>query len=244
MKVFPIYLERAIYIKEEKTIIIADLHIGIEFDYMQKGINIAMQTDVLLERIKKLVERKNAEKLIILGDLKHSYENVDYIKKERIEVRIFLKRLYELVEVWLVKGNHDGNIRSKYVKIFGSKGIEIDDISLAHGHAWPNEKIMRNKLLIIGHVHPNVRLQTKIGYSYIEPCWIRGKFKRKEFLNKYKNGNEKMEVVIMPAFNPLCGGIAVNKEELIGPIAKIMDIDNSIVYLLNGINLGRVRNLR
>jgi len=47
----------------------------------------------------------------------------------------------------------------------------------------------------------------------------------------------------MPAFNPLCGGIAVNREMLIGPMSKIMDIRNSYVYMLNGINLGRIRNL-
>ncbi len=245
MKVLPIYMERAIYAEDEKTLIIADLHLGIEFEYMLQGINIAVQTENLINRIKKLIEKKKAERLIILGDLKHIIvADKEIVKKERYEIRYFLKELSKIAEIWIIKGNHDGNIRSKYAKIFGSKGIKIEDIALVHGHAWPSPSLMDCEKIIMGHIHPNVRLQTKIGYSYIQPCWVRGNFKRKEFLRKYKEGNEKIEFIIMPAFNPLCGGIAVNKEEMVGALAKIMDIENAHVYLLNGLNLGKIKNLR
>jgi len=50
--------------------------------------------------------------------------------------------------------------------------------------------------------------------------------------------------LVMPAFNPLCGGIAVNKEGIMGPIGKIMDIKNAQVYLLDGSSLGRVKDIQ
>ena len=63
-------------------------------------------------------------------------------------------------------------------------------------------------------------------------------------MERYEKGNEKMEFIVMPAFNPLCGGIAVNRDEIAGPLGKIMDFDNAYVYLLEGINLGRISNLK
>ena len=44
----------------------------------------------------------------------------------------------------------------------------------------------------------------------------------------------------MPAFNPLCGGMAVNQEGITGPIGKIIDIQNTQMYLIDGTSLGKV----
>ena len=244
MKLYPIYGERALFIPKEKTIVIADLHIGIEYEYSLKGINIPIQTKNLMNRCIDLIEKKRAEKVIILGDIKHIIEDVEYKEKERKEVRYFLKELSNHAEIWLIKGNHDGRIKSKHAKIFGGRGMKINGIALAHGHAWPSENIMDAEIFIMAHLHPHVRITTKIGYSYMEPCWIRGKFEKEKFKKRYENGNEDMQVIIMPAFNPLVGGLAMNKEEMKHGIASIIDIENSYVYLLNGINLGRIRNLR
>lgn len=244
----PVWGERAIHMKEERAIIIADIHIGIEFEYMMQGVNIGAQTDKLIERCRKLITKKKAEKLIVLGDLKHTIiaeneEKEEIMKMERKEMAKFIESLNEICEIWLIKGNHDAMLRSKKLKIFSSKGIKIDDISLIHGHSWADEKIMDSSLIIAGHIHPFVRMRTGIGYSYAKECWIKGKVRKKEFVEKYKRGNYKMNFVIMPAFNPLCGGTAVNRERVEEAIMKIFDIRNASAYLLNGINLGAIKNL-
>ena len=249
MKIFPVYNERALYVEKEKAIVIADLHIGIEFEYSLQGVNIFPQTARFLNRIKKIIEEKRAEKVIILGDLKHviagkgKEEHKEALEKEKKEVRYFIKKLDEFADIYIIKGNHDGMLRSKRAKIIDAKGMEMNGIAFVHGHAWPSESIMKNEIVVLAHIHPCIRVSTKIGYSYLMPCWVKGRFRRKDFLKIYKKGNDKMEFIIMPAFNPLCGGIAVNREMLIGPMSKIMDIRNSYVYMLNGINLGRIRNL-
>lgn len=246
MMPMPVFGERAIYMENEKAIVIADVHVGIEFEYMLRGVNIGVQTDKLIERCRKLIMKKNAEKLIVIGDLKHTIvaEGGNEIRKmERKEVAKFIKSLNEICEIWVIKGNHDAMLRSKYAKIFSSKGIKIGEVSLIHGHCWADDEIMDASLIIAGHIHPFVRLMAKVGYSYIKECWVKGKCKKKEFIKKYKNGNYKMDFIIMPAFNPLCGGTAVNRERVDEAIMKIFDIRNASAYLLNGINIGVIKNL-
>ena len=235
----PVYGERALQIG--KTILIADLHIGIEYEYEEKGIKIPIQTKNLLSRIISILEKRNANRVIIVGDLKHAIGKEAMIK-ERIQIRYFLKELSKHAEIWIIKGNHDGRIKSRHAKIFGARGILFKNFAIAHGHAWPDKNIMKSSHFIMAHLHPNIRITTKTGFSYMEPCWIRGKFK-KEFKERYPDGNENMDVIIMPAFNPIAGGIAVNKEKLTHGIASLIDIKNSYAYTLNGINLGRIRNL-
>ena len=48
----------------------------------------------------------------------------------------------------------------------------------------------------------------------------------------------------MPAFNKLCGGVAVNVEGILGPLGKIIDVDKSDVFLIDGSSLGKVVNLK
>ncbi len=245
----PVWNERAVFIDGESTLVIADLHIGIEFEYRKQGINIALQTDKLLERCLKLINETGAERIVLLGDIKHviiakDEQDREMMRMEGRIVRRFIRNLSEHAEVWIVKGNHDGRLRSKYAKIFGARGTSIGEIALAHGHSWADKEIMNKKYIIVAHIHPFVKITTKIGYRYMQPCWVKGKMKKDVFLKKYSEGNHKMKFIIMPPFNPLCGGVAVNEAEIKEGMMKIFDMENARVYLLNGINLGRIKNLR
>ena len=51
-------------------------------------------------------------------------------------------------------------------------------------------------------------------------------------------------IIVMPAFNPLCGGIAVNREGVMGPMGKILDVSQAEVYLLDGSLLGKVKDVQ
>jgi len=239
----PVHGERALFIRNKKAIVIADLHIGIEYEYRTKGILIKSQAEKLAERCISIIKRKKADILIILGDIKHIIMEKEYARKEGMEVRKFLKEVSEHAEIWILKGNHDGRLKSKYAKIFGTRGILMDNIAMSHGHAWPAPSIMKARIFVMAHLHPQIRLKTEYGFSYTEPCWVRGKFLKKEFKEKYPEGNEDMDVIVMPAFNPVAGGIAINEDKIEHGIASIIDIKNAEAYLLNGVNLGRIRNL-
>ena len=124
-----------------------------------------------------------------------------------------------------------------------SNGMVFENIGFVHGHRWPGDKIMQCEQIIIGHTHPNIMLTDRLGYKTFEPCWIKGKFFKNKLKEKYPESND-VNILVTPAFNPLCGGIAVNCRGVAGPIGRIMDVDNSEVYLLDGSFLGKVKNIK
>ena len=67
---FPVYNERALLVG--KTLVIADLHIGLEYELRKKGIFIFSQYEKMKNRIISLLEKTKAKRIILLGDLKHN----------------------------------------------------------------------------------------------------------------------------------------------------------------------------
>ncbi len=253
MKATPLYGKRAFFVLSLKAIVIADLHLGIEYELSLGGAHIPSQTTVLLQRCQELGREKHADTFILLGDVKHiiaplgeKKDYVDALRKERRELNFFLSMLSQEFDVWIVKGNHDGGLKRKEenITIYESKGISKGGIGFAHGHAWPSKEVMETDVLITAHTHPVICLFDSFGYAITKPCWVRGACIDDNIRKKYGITRKKMEVIIMPAFNPLCGGIAVNREGALGPIGKILDVENARIYLLDGTYLGHVKNIK
>ncbi|MDI6721387.1 MAG: hypothetical protein QMD85_03285, partial [Candidatus Aenigmarchaeota archaeon] len=163
------------------------------------------------------------KRLVILGDVKHSLAPSF---QEGREISDFLS-LVKFHNIIVIKGNHDGLIE-KIVRVPVRKSIVIKNYSLTHGH---RRIITKKKVIIIGHNQPHVRLKDDMGAIYTEPVWIRGMM---------KNGKE---LIIMPAFNELCGASVVNENEFIGPLAKNLIPSKTYAYLLDGTNLGAINKL-
>jgi len=255
MLALPLYEERALYVPSMKTVVIADVHIGIEYEFSSIGANIPSQTEAMLKRCINVCTEKKAEKLIIVGDLKHTIVPPDSLKNERDyrnalkrekeELKFFVDELAEVVEISLVKGNHDGGLKtSKNFRVYPSRGFLHGEIGFLHGHAWPSREVMSGKMVVMGHVHPVVRLKDLLGYTTSKPCWVRAHFRKKVLLERYSSANVGMGAIIMPSFNPLCGGMAVNTEGIMGPMKNLVDIENANAYLLDGTNLGKIKNLQ
>lgn len=252
MMVVPLYKERALYVESMNAVVVADLHIGMEYEFSIRGTNIPSQTESLIDRCRRICNESNAETMVILGDLKHTIavppsgdvrEYKIAARKERDEVNLFVEEMSGVADLILLKGNHDGGLRADGMKVYGSRGALFGGVGMVHGHAWPSREVMKAELLVMGHVHPAVRMRDGLGYSISRPCWVRAPLAKDVLPEKYENANEDMEVIIMPAFNPLCGGMAVNTEGIMGPMKKLIDLKNANAYLLDGTNLGKVENL-
>jgi hypothetical protein len=246
----PLYNRRALHLPDVNAAIVADLHIGIEYDLSLSGANIPSQTTLLASRCRDLCEELDVETLVVAGDLKHmiagggSSEQARAMRQERWELRSFVQSL-SCCAITLVKGNHDGGLRSsETLTVHDSRGICIGGIGVAHGHAWPSGEVMQREVLVMGHVHPVVRLRDDLGFSTSKPCWLRAPLLRDAALERYPDGNPELEVIVVPAFNPLCGGMAVNTEGILGPMRSIVDVDAAEIYLLDGTYLGSVASLR
>jgi len=242
-KIQPIPNEPALFIEGKKILVIADLHIGIESELKEQGVNAESQTQKMTDHLIGLCKKYKPREIILLGDIKH---NIPISTKlERRDVGDFLYEIKDLGNIHIIPGNHDGNIdwlTPEDMQIHSSAGFVIENVGFVHGHRWPSEEVMNCDQIIIAHTHPTIMLTDRLEYKAFESCWLKGSFLKNKLEDKYPYSRNP-KILIIPAFNPLCGGIAVNKDGINGPIGKIIDIDNSQVYLLDGSSLGQVKNI-
>jgi putative SbcD/Mre11-related phosphoesterase len=229
-----------------KALVLADLHIGIEHEFRQSGIIMPSQTGKMADRMLRLVRKAGAEELIILGDVKHKVPGTSW--QELREIPRLLEKLSGKVKVTIIPGNHDGGLKdiASGARITRSAGKRVGDAYLTHGHAWPGKAFLRAKLLVMGHVHPQIEFKNKLGYRWTEPVWIRAKLDRKKVSKRFREAGKLPELLVMPAFNPLSGGGTnwqKREKEQIGPVVKCADLKTAEMSMLDGTFLGKLKDL-
>jgi putative SbcD/Mre11-related phosphoesterase len=232
---------------ENKVLIIADLHLGIEYEIFRSGITIPSQIERLEKRIDKLIKQTKANHLVILGDVKHQVPTISW--QEYKEIPKFLDH-FQNIKISIVKGNHDGNIERlarKDIDIYEPTGFKINNFLLTHGQAWPNKNDLNAEYLIMGHVHSAVEFWTE-NFRTIEPCWLKCGIDNKRLKEKYGINTKLKRGIIMPAFNHLIGGMAFNSKnfEPLGPLLKngVLKWREAEIYLLDGTFLGILKELK
>jgi len=256
----PIFNEPALVVENQmKSLIIADIHLGIEWDLYNSGFSIPSLMQKILNRILEYIESVSPDRLILLGDVKHNVPQISW--QERDEIPYFLTTLAEQTHVDILPGNHDAGIEillpdSKEVQLYSSRGAVIDGVGYFHGHTWPSPELFQTEYLITAHNHPTIRFIDELGYAVIEPAWIRTRLKKEVLETHYRSGNIDINdewkdpvVFIVPSFNELCGGIAFNEsfeDDLLGPIFSCggIELNNAEIYLLDGTKLGLLKNVR
>lgn len=259
-EIIPILEEPALTATNTETsLVIADIHLGIEWDLYRSGINLPSRMKDRLDRILGYIQAASPDRVVLLGDIKHNVPQVSWQEKD--EIPHFLETLSEYAHVDILPGNHDGGIEflfsgQKDIKVHSTRGVVLDGIGYFHGHTWPAPELLAASHVITAHNHPTVRFTDTFGYSIVEPAWIRTKFKaeilKERFVNlNFENGKDwaDPEVFIMPAFNELCGGVPFNEsaqEDLLGPVFSSggIELENAEMYLLDGTRLGMIKNIR
>ncbi len=248
MPLYKFLTDRALFIPKARALVIADLHLGIEYGLRKSGITIPSQTENLLGRLKKLIAETRAKKLIILGDIKDEYRGLSW--QEMREAPEFFAELAKKVELHLVKGNHDGRIEyvipeNKKIKIYEPAGFRLGNFAFTHGHAWISEEMLKAKFLLMGNLHPAVEFFSGRA-RLVEHIWLRCPINKKVFEKKFKTKTNLETAIILPAFNLLAGGASVNRKgfEIYKPFKKAFDWKKAEIFLLDGICLGKIKNLK
>jgi putative SbcD/Mre11-related phosphoesterase len=240
----PITNKPALYIPSYETLMIADLHIGIENELREYGVHTNSHIKSMEIMLQEICEDYKPKDLVLLGDIKHSIPSAPFYEKKHIFS--FLKKMQQITKVHLVPGNHDGWIKQMIppdIIIHKSDGFQMDHIGFFHGHRWPSEQIMNCKYLFCGHTHPTIKLTDRMGYHSYESCWVKTPLNQEKITSRYQTYNPKMIMMILPVFNPLCGGISVNDEGFAGPIKHLVDPKKAEIYLLDGSFLGTLNHL-
>ncbi|KYK32204.1 MAG: metallophosphoesterase [Theionarchaea archaeon] len=209
----------------DNSLVVCDLHLGIEYEMYTKGIRMGSLTAKIKQSIEQLLT-DDIERLIFLGDIKHNIPVVSW--HEEIEVPQFLN--FD-IDTEIIKGNHDGGIES-LVDVTVHKEMVLHGITLTHGH-----RALVNELppfLVVGHSHPAIEFQDELGTRMKEKCWVFG------------YTVEKTRVIIMPAFNPIITGMALNSDPKIPGVLfsqHLLDKTRCDIFLLDGTYLGTLDKL-
>jgi hypothetical protein len=228
LPVTPLIDEPALAIEgEKKTLVVADTHVGIEYELLKKGINIPHQTEQVKSSIERLIRNTGAHRLILLGDIKHNIPAVSVLETKTVP-----RFLDFSIPVDIIKGNHDGSIEA-LTSVPVHPYMSLDGILLSHGHR--NIPDVPFETLIVGHSHPAIEITDELGNRTKEKCWIRGQFP------------DGRDIIIVPAFNPLITGIAFNgaRERIPGSLFRLHSIEelSLTAYLLDGTYLGYVADI-
>jgi len=227
------------------VLVVADLHIGMEQEIGDSGVTVPSQIESIKERLLTLIKQNRAKHLVILGDVKHNVPQMNWT--ELRELPVMLNELAKKVKVSIVKGNHDGGIErvARNADVYEPDGFALGEYAFVHGQAWPKPELLSCKTLIMSHAHPVVEFFSQ-GTRMTEHCWLRCRVNAAAFEKKLKVKCNLEEAVVMPVFNRLIGGVAVNSERFkpIGPVLKSVDWQDADVFLTDGTYLGKTKEIK
>ena len=184
--------ERGIFWENESALILADLHFGKTGHFRKNGISVphaVYKED--LQRMVQLISHFKPRKLIAVGDLFHSADN--------LELNLFSKIRADFanMELVLVKGNHD---------VLADHWYQKNQIELAIGkYSLGGFTFVHDPAEIIesdtsyyfsGHLHPSVNISGMGKQSLNFPCY-------------YFTDNS----AILPAFSKFSGTAKVKKNK-------------------------------
>ena len=233
------------------ALLISDLHLGLEKEMARKGFRVPSYTVKMVDRIRNLAEVHRPEKIVILGDVKHSVGRVEDIDWGVIPW--FFETMLDLFPaVEVVPGNHDGSIRTvlpKKVLLHPSEGTVVGQgrskVGVAHGHAWPSQKAIQSRNLVIGHSHFTYEMRDSLGTRSRDSVWVFAKYDVARMLARagYKSkAKGEGELRVMPPFNRMVGGqpINVGKSFEFGPVLSsgAISIEKADIFLLDGTRVG------
>lgn len=193
--------EKAIFWEEEKTLIIADIHLGKVGHFRKSGIGIPKQMEQDdLALISDLIHVYKPAKIIFLGDLFHSDMNNDW------EWLVLWRSMFKSIEMILVLGNHDILNNKFYTDLeFGlHETLTIRPFVFSH-EPFKTTELTDDVYVISGHIHPGVTLKGGARQVLTLPCFHFG-----------------ARQAIIPAFGKFTGKVCVRnvKGDKIFAVAK------------------------
>ena len=233
------------------ALLISDLHLGLEKELAKKGFRVPSYTVKMTDRIRNLAEAYKPERIVILGDVKHTVGRVEDIDWGVIPW--FFETMLDLFPaVEVVPGNHDGSIKTvlpQKVILHHSDGTVVgagrSKVGVAHGHAWPSQKGIATGNLVIGHSHFTYEMRDSLGTRSRDSVWVFARYDVARMMAKagYKSrAKGQGELRVMPPFNRMVGGqpINVGKSFEFGPVLSsgAINIEEADIFLLDGTRVG------
>ncbi len=217
-----------IYINSINTLVLGDLHLGYEENLHTEGFLIPKSHfSDMKKKITTAIKKYSPESIVLIGDIKHTFH------RDPFKVSKNIKELFDYLSVnckklYILKGNHEKLLKSNKLNNYDLlESKKIGDYFFCHGHIFPENMNLNNvKTIIIGHVHPAIKL---CDYSRKESykCFLYGKFK------KYK-------LLVLPSLNLITRGMDVIENLPNSPFITNMNSMNVFIVGKEILNFGKV----
>lgn len=159
--------DKAIYWPAQRTLILADLHLGKAMHFRKAGIAVPQGVEQLnLQRLNDLIDRTRPKEVLMLGDLFHSAHNSSWLDFAD------MRKQHSSARFTLVSGNHD----VLDVMHYTSAAVQVLpylDRGPFHFTHQPTEHAQHYNLA--GHIHPGIRLIGKGRQTLQLPCFFIGR---------------------------------------------------------------------
>ncbi len=224
----------------ERLLIVADLHFGIEADLAAHGIHFRSHTKERLARLMQTIDATEPDRLVLLGDIKHSIPSLT--RQEWAEIPGILDTIRRRIPILVFPGNHDIGIERflKIGELQQKEGAVIDDVAYFHGHTYPAPDL-GGHLIVTGHHHPQVSLHDEVGCSLQAPAYLRVAIDTKALGLKTPSsaGPTPARALFVPAFNEIAGyDIIKIARDPFSPISRCMKQDDAEIILADGTYIG------
>lgn len=188
---FVLLPQKAIYWKEQRTILISDLHIGKISHFRKAGIPVPQEGSLNnFNRLDEIIVNTNPIHILFVGDLFHSDVNQEW------DQFCNWRKQYPAIKMDIVLGNHDRlpeNFCDNYqIDIYPTE-LVTGPFTFSH---HPREAFKGDEYVISGHIHPVISL-SGIARQYVTvPCFYFG-----------------VQQAILPSFGYFTGGHAIEVTE-------------------------------
>jgi len=229
---------------ENRLLIVADLHFGIEADLAAHGLHFRSRSTDRLERLMKIIDLADPDMLVLLGDIKHSIPSLT--RQEYVELPVILETLRSRIPLKVFPGNHDIGIESylRETELQPKEGTILDGIGYLHGHMYPSPHLAGH-LMIIGHHHPLLLLKDEVGCALQVPAYLRAELDTGKLGMNAITENPPTRVLFMPSFNEIAGyDILQIVRNPFSPLSRFMKKEDAEIILADGTYIGSLSSLQ
>lgn len=192
-----------LFIRDVGICAASDLHIGLEDELHRQGLAFPLQEErLLIERLEAALKKFKPSVFVLVGDIFHSFNRID--RKVSAKLDSVMGLLEKQCQVILLRGSHDTMLSTLPKEILDR--YDAGGFTFAHGHAG----LEGHNDLILGHEHPVIQIEMER-----LPCFLYGQKVVKD-----------KDLIMLPAFNPLCQGVTINHVEgrdFMSPLLKRVD---------------------
>ena len=230
---------------ENRLLIVADLHFGIEADLAAHGLHFKSRSADRLERLLKTIDKADPDLLVLLGDIKHSIPSLT--RQEYYELPAILEAIRSRIPLKVFPGNHDIGIKRYLLKgeLQPKDGTIIDGTGYLHGHTYPSPSLAGH-LMVIGHHHPLLFLNDDVGCAIQAPVYLRADLDVERLgMGEMPKNFSPTRVLMIPAFNEISGyDILQIVKKPFSPLSRFMKKDEAEIILADGTYIGPISSLQ